>query len=300
MKFFSPGPVPSEMIQFSHRSPEFRYVYQKTASLLLGLSGYQNVVFAQGSASSAIETVFSSTLKENTSIAVVVNGEFGRRAAKMASYYSKKVEVVDSLAKVKNQEFCFVVQFETSNSYYNSDLFNFKFAGKLIVDAVSAFPYYSTPQADFVITSSSKQLSGLPAMGIIFYNDLPELIERSDYLNLAKYVEYGQKNETPHTALMPQFFSLYDYLSKLNVSFYRRRIYLNATVLTSGLNEYVVNNSKAPVITFNLNAKEYLQKMGYCVYKNETYTKNGIQISCFNYEDEKVYHEINKLLKEFK
>jgi aspartate aminotransferase-like enzyme len=296
MKLLSPGPVPSETIEFSHRSDEFRDVYKQTALLLLNLSGYKNVIFTQGSASSAVETVLSSTLAEDTTVAVVVNGEFGRRAAITASYYSKNVKIYDDLAKVEKRDVCFVVQFETSNSYYN-DLTNFKFDGKLIVDAVSAFPYYPIPQADFLIVSSSKQLSGLPAMGIVLYNDLPALFCRSDYLNLSKYIEYAKKGETPHTSLMPQFFSLLQSLKIFDLDKFRAMVSLNAETLTKGLEKYIVNESISPVVTLRLNVKDALANEGFFVYQNETYMKDCIQISCFNYSSNHVYHELNTILR---
>ena len=296
MKLLSPGPVPSDTIKFSHRSDEFRAVYQKTSLLLSELSGYKNVIFTQGSASSAIETVLSSTLSEDTFVAVVVNGEFGKRAAKTAAYYSKNVKVYDDLSKIGDEEVCFVVQFETSNSHYN-DLTKFKFSGKLIVDAVSAFPYYPIPQADFLITSSSKQLQGLPAMGIVFYNDLPKLIQRSDYLNLSKYVEYGQRQETPHTSLMPQFFSLYESLKSFDLKSFRDMVRLNSVALTKGLEKFIVNEKETPVVTLRLNVKEELAKRGFFVYKNESYMEDCIQVSCFNYNDVSVYDSLNRILR---
>jgi aspartate aminotransferase-like enzyme len=316
LKLFSPGPVPSKYsteLLFSHRSSEFEQLFAETRQRLLNLAGYQNVVFTQGSASSAIETVLSSILVSDSKLLILVNGEFARRAAKMASFYTRHVKEVNSLesllSALENQSFdyCFVVQFETSLSIFNElkkiEALCLLRNVHLIADVVSAFPYYEPPRAKFLITSSSKQLRGLPAMGLIFYDQISDLtmVERSNYLNLAKYIDYANKNQTPHTSLIPQFDSLNQALAGLNLKALRANISRNALTLTEGLEDHVVNERVCPVVTLKVrDADSIVEKLrleGISVYHNRYYMDYFIQIGCFNYESQEVYTDLNQLLR---
>jgi aspartate aminotransferase-like enzyme len=314
-KLFSPGPVPLKYateINYSHRSGEFQVLYKEVSAKLCDLAGYKHVVLTQGSASSAVETVLSSVLTAESKILVLVNGEFGRRAAAMAAFYTQSVSQVATLAElldkleVENFDFCFVVQFETSLSIFN-DLAAVQTVCvtknvHLIADAVSAFPFYEPPKAKFLITSSSKQLRGLPALGVIFFDDITDLnlVERSNYLNLKRYIDYSLKNQTPHTSLMPQFDSLNQELTKLNVVELRKQIRSNALMLTSALENLVLNEPICPVVTLKIeNAEvvvEKLRQAGISVYHNLFYMNYYIQVGCFNYDDSSVYAELGQLI----
>jgi len=315
-KLFSPGPVAANYnlaLSYSHRSDEFKFLYSEVSARLLQISGYRSVVMTQGSASSAIETVLSSVLKRDSRILILVNGEFGKRAARMASYCTRLVTRVgdfDSLIaslRATKYDFCFVVQFETSLSIFNrlgevSELCK-ENGVHLIVDAVSAFPYYETPNAKFVISTSSKQLKGLPALGLIFFNDVSDLdlVERSDYLNLKKVIEYSRKGQTQHTALIPQIDSLNKSLSDLVVDDLRRSITRNAQILVEGLEEKTINERVCPVVTFDARDPERvvrsLRARGISLYHNPFYAKQYIQVGCFNYDAGEEYGELNHLLR---
>ncbi len=314
-RLFSPGPVSvpySTELTYSHRSPEFESLYGEVRSRLLSMSGFRNVVFTQGSASSAVETVFCSVLQPSSRLLMLVNGEFGRRAAHVAGLYTNCVTEVTSieslLNKLKTQDFdfCYVVQFETSLSVYN-ELHEVETLCQLrqvnlIVDAVSAYPFYALPRARFAITSSSKQLRGLPAMGLIFYDSVEDLqlLERASYLNLKKYIEYGFKNQTPHTSLIPQFESLSQSLSTFDIESHRRSVCDNALALTHGLMDYVVNEPICPVVTFAVKDVEAivqaLSAEGICAYFNQFYMSAFIQIGCFNYDSTDAYVALNRSL----
>lgn len=316
-KLFSPGPVATNynlVLSYSHRSEEFKALYSKVNSQLLQISGYRNVVLTQGSASSAIETVLSSVLNRDSRIIVLVNGEFARRAARMASYCTKFVDMVGDVASLMaslqttDYDFCFVVQFETSLSIYNrteelSELCK-RNNVHLIVDAVSAFPYYEIPNAKFVISTSSKQLRGLPALGIIFFNDVSDLdlVERSDYLNLKKCIEYSKNNQTQHTALIPQIDSLNKSLSDLDVHESRLSTTRNAQILVEGLEEKTINERVCPVVTFAARDPAHLVRSlrarGICLYSNPFYGQQYFQVGCFNYDAVEEYERLNHLLRQ--
>lgn len=315
-RLFSPGPIAAQYnldLLFSHRSNEFRKLYADTSTHLLKISGYTNVVMTQGSASSALETVLSSVLKSNSRLLMLVNGEFARRALQMATFCTDAiVQVADrqsllQMLETDQFDFCFVVQFETSLSIHNDlkeiEEICLRKHVHLIVDAVSAFPYYAPPQAKFLLSTSSKQLGGLPAMGLVFYNDLDQikLVERSDYLNLRKYITYSDSDQTPHTALIPQIDSLNNALQHLNVEQLRTNICRNALALTEGLDSAVVNERVAPVVTLRVRKPaelvNSLRGAGISLYYNQFYMNEYIQVGCFNYPDAAPYLELNECLR---
>jgi aspartate aminotransferase-like enzyme len=316
---FSPGPVASQYnwsLTYSHRSEEFERLYSSVKKYLTGLSGYKNVIFVQGSASCAIETVLSSVLKPISRLLVLVNGEFGRRVSQIAAHYTNFVETaptidaLNNLIKQKQFDFVFAVQFETSLSIYNNlhqiEKICANYNIHLIVDTVSAFPFYNPPTAKFMISSSAKQLRGLPAMGLIFYDNIDdlELLDRSDYLSLQRYITYATNHQTPHTSLIPQFYSLFLALENMNLSIYRNQIIDNSLTLTEGLSDLILNEYICPVVTLSVKDTEtFLNKLSrenISLYQNLAYTNSHIQVGCFNYDSTENYARLNKIIHSFR
>ncbi|MBX9671905.1 MAG: aminotransferase class V-fold PLP-dependent enzyme [Candidatus Obscuribacterales bacterium] len=317
-RLFSPGPVPMDyagQMLFSHRSREFQALFADTREHLTRLSGYKHVLFVQGSASSAIDTVLSSTLAADSRLIILVNGEFARRACEMAGYYTQHIKQVNDISTLESEltehhdqyDFCFVVQFETSLSIYN-DLSRVEelcaeHGVHLMADTVSAFPYYQPPRAKFMLSTSSKQLRGLPAMGLIFYDDIEDLplIERSDYLNLKRYIKYAKDNQTPHTSLIPQFDTLNRFISTVDLGHYRECITANARALTNGIEDYILNQPISPVVTIKVQDAhtlvDKLHQRGISVYHNFFYMCYYIQVGCFNYDSPQAYQELNEYLR---
>ena len=323
---FSPGPVPKKEeieINFSHRDKEFSDLMVEVKSLLLEMAPeYNDVILTQGSASSAIETVFSSLFGKKDKVLILANGAFGNRAASMADYYSNDVEVVNTEEGAMERlsegdiKYFFAVQFETSLSLYNDLTDHIIFCKNngvvSIIDAVSAFPFTKVGKPDFLITSSAKQLGGIPVMGVIFYdvNKEYELKETTDYLSFKKYKQYSLKNQTPHTSLIPQILSLKKSLEDLfstqiaRINF-RSAIIANSKDLTEGLEDCILNSPIAPVITFKVkdtkSVVQYLHSKGIKTYFNLFYMKDYIQVSTFNYlESEVPYRELNEVLRGLK
>lgn len=323
--FFAPGPVPMEetiKIDWSHRSPQFSKIFLDTKDMLEEMVGMR-VAIIQGSASAAIESVLEGLGLVPKRVLVLNNGAFAQRVVDRLNRQGFSVKeaktVEEAIAELEGNDSpeayfhavyaaVYAVQFETSNSIYN-DLQGLSRICKtnellFIVDAVSAFPFYCPPEADVLVLSSSKQLRGLPVLGIVAYRDEMELrFEKTGgYLCLKKAIEYGKSGQTPHTSLIPQVLSLWDSLKCKSWKPYVRRIKDNAKILTQGLEEMVIGEKVAPVITLEMRqvdiALQHLQKRGLDVYYNATYSGHRIQVSCFNYKEAAPYVQLNDALDE--
>lgn len=299
-KLFSPGPIPMKQnitIDFSHRSKEFHYLYKKTKQKLrkkLKIGKEWNILFVQGSGTSAIETVLSSLKDVKVNIYSV--GTFGERARSIYKYYRTYRNTYNAN---------YYVLFETSKSMYcKFKSGDDKYSNLDIIDMVSALGYYNIPKhADIVISSSSKILGGLPVMGIILYKSrvLKFLNGRGDYLNINKLIEYDRKNQTPHTSLIPQIYSLYKSLDNL-IS--KRQIDNNCKALKpmKGKTKYI-GLEICPVITLTTpNLKKVMKELiknNIEVYFNPAYMKDYFQISMFNYKNTLYYELIRDILEEY-
>lgn len=308
-KLYSPGPVPissSIVIDSSHRSSEFKdLIKRKASNLIRRLNKRQySMVFIQGSGSSAIESVLSSL--QDSNVLCFVNGSFGERMTQIASYYHSVVHIETNKNSIRKRLetgyyniFCYVA-FETSKSVYNDLKDMIYYCRKknilTVIDAVSAFGFYNLPSADFIITSSSKIIGGIPVLGIVFYkNNIKKfLVNRGDYLSLLKYIKSFERYETPHTSLIPQLISIPD-----RVSIGREEIRNNSLVLCNIMNKNIEVEGEriCPVKTFRCkNIKKILNRFrefNIEVYFNPVYMTNYFQVSMFNYSDPNYY----KLLK---
>lgn len=295
---FSPGPVPTEeiiKINFSHRSDEFKKLYKQTKDklrLMLNIPDEYNILFIQGSGTSAIETVLSS-LDSQLYPYVVKSGIFGERADIIANRYSI-ASYYSNIGK-----YLYYCQFETSQSQYtNLDNMYDKY-DLVIVDSVSSLGFYDLPKADIIIGSSSKILGGLPVMGIVLYNKKAEgyFRNKGDYLNIIKYIEYDKSNQTPHTSLIPQILSLNNSLGKLIT---KQEIERNCHVF-EGLKEYIVGDNICPVLILKIpnttQLIQYLINNNIEVYYNPSYMKDYFQISMFNYKDIENYIYVKELIE---
>jgi aspartate aminotransferase-like enzyme len=272
------------VINYSHRSETFREIYQECKKELrkkFNITDNYEILFVNGSATAAIETIFSSLSIENVNI--LSNGEFGDRLNEIACRY---------LPTHPNSKYITYCQFETSSSIYNEYNFDDKIC---IVDCVSGFGYYDLPEADIIITSSSKILGGLPVLGIVIikkeYED--KLQGKAFYLSLQRIWAYDKKGETPHTSLIPQYISLLKSLKKFDKEKMVKRVNRNCFMLRNFLEDNVVfvNTYIAPVVTLQFPNKVICQKVVNAiqnnnmeVYVNPGYMNDGkIQIATYNY-----------------
>lgn len=104
--------------------------------------------------------------------------------------------------------FRWMVQYETAESLLNiAPEVDRRKSGLLMVDAVSAFPYYQIPaEADLWVTVSSKQIGALPVLAIVVvgprYWDLEERYGHSvsSYFDLRDYKKsFDESRWSPHT-----------------------------------------------------------------------------------------------------
>lgn len=313
--WFAPGPVPMAetiRIEYSHRSSDFVQLYLSTVAMLEDWTK-RKVVLIQGSASAAIESVLEGMGLAHKRVLVVNNGSFAQRVVDRLNRIGFSVDETETVAVAFNllldttaYQAVYVVQFETSNSTLNqTDELGALCRTQnipLIVDAVSAFPYYNFPgTADVTILSSSKQLRGLPVLGIVAYREeLEEGFEKTNsYLDLSKAIEYGKKGQTPHTSLIPQVHSLWKSLIEKSWEPYVSNIGMNAMTVGEQLDDVLVGEKVAPVLTIQTkDANEVvrrLSRLGLDVYYNPAYSGNRIQVSCFNYGT-LPYDELNEAL----
>jgi aspartate aminotransferase-like enzyme len=310
--WFAPGPVPTEeniKIEYSHRSSQFaKLVFDLRCMLEFSLD--RKVAFIQGSASAAIESVLGALWLDTERALVIQNGVFSRRVGKQIPQ-ADGVSSIEAALKLDLSIYraVYVVQFETGDSKLNDLEVLAKVCRSknvlLVVDAVSSYPFYlPPPTADIVILSSSKQLRGLPVMGIVAYKPerLEDFCETHDHLSLRSAISYGDKGETPHTSLMPQMLSLHDSLRKHKWKPGVAAIEQNARTVTDGLESSLIGEVVAPVVTFFTNTpavlSEFLEQQGLEVYWNASYMADRIQVSCYNYSEVKPYEELNEALLE--
>lgn len=318
-KPFSPGPVPQNInmdIIYSHRNESFSRLYSITKNKVLwetGLSNTMNLLFIQGSGTAAIEAAFSSlSEKYLTHIVVFNNGTFGGRAAEIAKKYffcttevSNYSEMNEAVKKLKPQVF-FYTQFETSKSIYNKDCKKIlKYCKKnniiTIADCVSSLGFYETPDVDIICSSSAKILSGCPVMGLVFYKDKKIFAEkgRNFYLDISRYIESDEHNQTPHTSLIPQLYTLNENIENRATE---EEIITNCKqIKTKKLK--IINEKIAPVLTFSGKKKDldkvfkYFKIFGIEPYYNSVYMKDYFQLSMFSYKDKKIYQFVNKIIE---
>ena len=288
---FAPGPVPGNFfipITYSHRTSQFEKLYKSVIDKLQRYLPEHKVLLIQGSSASAIEAVVTSFGMTLTNTQIESHGVFGDR-------------FMDALADnvYNNQKLTFTagVQFETSKSKYVK--VERQQGTVLVLDCVSCFPYKYDKNADIIITSSSKILSGLPVMGIVYIKK--HLINQNiirkfyGYLSISEYLKYDQKNQTPHTSMIPQIMSLNKALNNVigNVQIRRNiRETLKAKVEFLG-------DIDVPVLTVRLNDEivKRLKKHKIELYKNKIYTSGDIyQISMFNYKNENVYKKLVEVI----
>lgn len=296
--FFSPGPVPYNeriKIDFSHRSEKFEEIYKEVERNLkkkFHLDFY-NIIFIQGSGTAAIETVLKSIIPE-MGMEGIPEGTFGRRARLIRG---QRLEIKNFYKK----KFLYYVQFETSRSLYRCLDSEYKKYDLVVVDCVSGLGFYDLPKADIIIASSSKILGGLPVMGLVFYNNKARryFLENGEYLNIQKYIEYANKYQTPHTALLPQFISLNQMIGKMIT---RKQIVQNCALFQE-FEEYLVGEKVAPVLTFKTEKARkivnQLKTKDIEVYFNSTYMRDSFQVSMFSYKELRPYKKLHKELRKW-
>lgn len=281
MKFFTPGPgqlfptvksninraIENNILSISHRSLEFKDIYQQTSDnikKLLMIPDEYYILFVS-SATEAMERILQSTVSDKSYH--LVCGAFSNRAYQIARNLSLKSEYfeydfknIDTLADntiPKDFEQIWVTQTETSTGLSISNQvitnLNNKNPDKLlVVDAVSGLPYvdleYSKIDAAFF---SVQKGFGLPAgLGVIIAS--PRLIKHSEklfhdkqfnnsYHNLWNIFQKAQKRQTIET---PNVLNIYllgkicKNMSKIGIDVIRKETEDKAQMIINKVTEH--------------------------------------------------------------
>ena len=195
---FAPNASPA----YSHRSERFSRLLRAIEADALRVAGVGprewGVLVFPGSGTAALEAAIWTVTRSRliTPLFAELGGKFGRRLFDLCFVHDRVGLDGHSVA---------YVQYETSRAERNSS--GWKAPGITIVDAVSAFPYYSFPSdADIVVTVAGKQLGCSPGLALVFYRRHPDVIAALTpdapltFLNLGQWVRYAEERaQTPVT-----------------------------------------------------------------------------------------------------
>ncbi|MFH1311450.1 MAG: alanine--glyoxylate aminotransferase family protein [Nanoarchaeota archaeon] len=254
-KMFTAGPVnvspavKQSLIypEIGHRESEFSELYAQVRDRLtkvfdVSISGYSPVVI-NGSGTSAMETVISSTTHKGKSMLVINNGAFGDKIAEIAETYNIPFTATNyewgeypNLPNIERLlindpkiETVSMVFMETSTGMVNpvNDVGNLckKYDKTFIVDAISGLAVdpldIKESNIDFCFSNTNKGLSGLPVISFALakrsaIEKIKDIKPRNYSLNFLKYHKYAENgNETPFTPQIPLFYMLNQTLDEL-------------------------------------------------------------------------------------
>lgn len=242
VKIFVAGPVNSAHVYFpeiGHREPEFEEIYKKVKRNLFKLFKADkkdfDIAMIGGSGTAAIESVLSSVAEWPY---IIFNGAFGERLRDICEIYKinysfgkcswgeyPDLKHMEGFIKTNPQiKEVVMVYMETSTGMLNP----IREVGKLckkynktfIVDAVSAIGAekldMNKDNIDFCIANTNKGIGGPAVMGVVCCRKSKiNLKKRSFYLDLSKYLEYGESNQTPFTPAIPLFYMMDESLTDL-------------------------------------------------------------------------------------
>lgn len=243
VKLFCAGPVNEKnpiFPEIGHREPEFEELYKSIKNKLYKVFKADEkdfeIVIINGSGTAALETVISSIA---TYPLILSNGAFGDRLIEICQTYRIDygnymphwgnpfdLKVIEQKLKSwDNYEEVIMVYLETSTGMLNQireigELCK-KYKKTFIVDAMSALACeeldMEKDNIDFCISSSNKGIGGPAVLSFVCCrkDKLGMYYDRSFYLNLNKYLEYGKINQTPTTPQIPLFYILNERLDAL-------------------------------------------------------------------------------------
>ncbi len=231
MRLLTPGPVMiSEEVRkalsmqvVSHRSIDYRKLHQQAVEGLrsiLDLDGW-DILLIPGSGTTAVDSMAWS-LAPGRRVLALVWGEFGRRLADTLRRAGARVDVLEVqpgrviepgviAEQAVGYDLVAIVHNETGAGTrypWIKELAEILDGQALIVDSVSAAGAEETPAHDNIAayaTCSHKALAAPPGLGIVALNPRwNRLVEERrtappPSLDLAKYLKFAEKDETPFT-----------------------------------------------------------------------------------------------------
>ena len=216
---FLPGPVNFDkatldtlsQIPISHRSDEYKNLYDNCTALLCKITGSPHTFLAMGSGTLANEMIAASLSTTHGKGVIITNGEFGERLTEQAERFSLNFthfcygwgaefdysEIIRHILEEK-PAWLWMVHVETSTGIIN-DYTKFQeaclsVACKLCVDIMSSLGNMEVDLSKvyFAAASSGKGLSTIPGLALIFSSQVPPISKKiPKYLDLGYYHSKG-------------------------------------------------------------------------------------------------------------
>ena len=232
------------VINGSHRDQAFYKLFGEVKELFIkkfDLDDY-DVIFIPGSATVGVEAVMFSM---NYNITVIGNdGSFKKRWTSMLENYPKPAGCPDV-------DLCCRLESSVSAPFYKEGC---------VLDAVSAFPYYSTPKDTRIFcTCLNKQLGSYTGLAVVCVKkDQWKYCVDSDkisYLNLRIFKDWGDKNQTPYTTPTYIYEHFHKVLKNFDLDQFRERINKVSDLLCRTIpEEFFVGEKRCPVLTLKKEA----------------------------------------------
>lgn len=293
---FTPGPLTTSatvkqamLRDLGSRDAEFINVVKEIRNELLKLGnvtkGEYEAILMQGSGTSGIESVITSTMTDNDCMLIIINGAYGHRIAKIAKIHKLNtielefpeneipdIETVEeTLKKHENITHMTVVHCETTTGILNP----IKEIGQLakaynkvyFVDSMSAYGAIPTDlkesNIDYLVSSANKNIEGIPGFSYILARteELMKCKDISRTLTLNLYAQWegleknGQFRFTPPIQSMLAFHqALQELKMEGGVAARYQRYKNNHKILNDGMRElgfkeYIKPELQAPIIS---------------------------------------------------
>jgi aspartate aminotransferase-like enzyme len=288
-----PGPtnVPERVLNamikpvINHRGPEFRKLYRsiiEKAKLVFETSG--DIVIFSSSGTGGVEASVVNIVRKGDNVVIPTFGEFSGRLAEQITLAGGNAirvdaplgsiptpdEIEEAVRRAGSVKAIYVVYNETSpGATYRqlkevSDIAS-KYGAFMIVDAISIFGGDELPQdkwnIDIVVAGSQKCLSMPPGLALLGVSErVRRYIQKNPpptaYFNIVRYIEYGERGETPYTPSIPLFYALEEALEMvleegLNNRIRRHRVTAEAFyegLMSIGLKPFVKPNARSNVV----------------------------------------------------
>lgn len=199
-KLLTPGPLTTtntvkEEMLFDRCTwdNDYKSITQKIRTQLLEFAGVAKeaytAVLMQGSGTFAVESVMTSTIKNDDKVLIITNGAYGERIVKIADCiglnyqpysvaydeYPNETELRNLLEKDQDITHLVMVHCETTTGILNPiemvSKLSKEFSKTLIIDAMSSFGGMEINVAsfgiDFLISSANKCIQGVPGFGFV-------------------------------------------------------------------------------------------------------------------------------------
>ncbi len=228
----------------NHRGEAFRHLFMEVAEKskhLFRTDG--DTVILSSSGTGGVEAAVWNIVRPGDIAVVPVFGEFSDRLAETVELAGGKAvrvhsefgatptlkQLEDAMLKQGKFKALYLVHNETSTGaaiQYVEQAAKFarEHGAFVVVDAISSLGGYAIPVdewgIDMCITASQKCLAAPPGLALLSISRrVRDFVESSPpkarYFDLARYIEYGSRGETPFTPALPIFYALDEALNEL-------------------------------------------------------------------------------------